>query len=321
MLLWGREKTLESSAFPYIGFARNCYKGSAMLNYKRQKIYMIALIICLGSFTSLLFGEEKFELRINPRPLSAASGEEFARSIESLELDEREAVILKEVRAGNIPPFQRNLVSVETVTSVGKQRYTLTFFVMPDYLTIGSNADHFHMPMTPMLAQKIVDEYGGILPTRKMVDRIWEASAVKLAPEPIPPSPEMVTVGVFREHNDLVHASRAAVIDEHPLGTLVSGNKKDIILSNRLASKPDKVIIYGWHYPVGEPIQPLYTGHVNWYADYSHGVRLVLNKCILNGVVTTVDQILSDPVLYQLLSDENGPMETTRYDTSMSNYP
>ena len=28
----------------------------------------------------------------------------------------------------------------------------------------------------------------------------------------------------------------------------------------------------------GKPIQPLYTGHVNWYVDYSHGVRLVCPK-------------------------------------------
>jgi len=35
------------------------------------------------------------------------------------------------------------------------------------------------------------------------------------------------------------------------------------------------VAIYGWHKLDGKPIQPLYTGHVDWYVDYSHGIRLV----------------------------------------------
>jgi len=291
------------------------------LNCSNQKKNLIVLIICFGFFTVSGSGEEKFELKINPHPVSTVSGAAFARSIETLELEERETEILEKVRAGNIPSFLKNLVPVETVADIGQKRYALTFFVMPDYLSIGSDMDHFQMPMTPMLAQKIADELGGILPTRKMVDLIWDAAALKLTPQPIPPSPDMVTMGVFLDHNDLVLASRMAAIEKYPLGSLVSGTQKDIIISNRLASKPDKVIIYGWHHPNGEPIQPLYSGHVNWYTDYSHGVRVVLNKCILNDSATTIEQILSDPVLHQLISDENGPMETTHYDTSWSNYP
>ena len=265
--------------------------------------------------------ETKFLVKINPRQADAMSGSVFATSIEALDLAQREERILSNIKQGNIPGFLRDLVAVETSLTFADSSYSLTFFVMPDYLSIGSDTDYFLMPMTPILAQKVMDHLGGVLPTRKMTDLIWVASAVKLTPEPIPPSAAMVTVGVFREHNSIVATSRAAFMTDLPPGSLVSGHKKDVILSNRIASRPDGVIIYGWHYPNGEPIQPLYSGHVNWYADYSHGVRFILNACLLNDAVVELTQILRDPILYQLISDEAGAMETTRYDTARSNYP
>ncbi len=60
-----------------------------------------------------------------------------------------------------------------------------------------------------------------------------------------------------------------------PLGELISGHKKDLVLSNRLRQLPDRVAIYGWHRAPGDPIQPLSTVHGARYVDYSHGVRLV----------------------------------------------
>jgi len=265
--------------------------------------------------------DPNLKLELSQRQDNALSGTVFASSIESMELIQREQAILAEILKGNIPGFLRELVAVETSLSIENTRYTLTFFVMPDYLSIGSDVNHFLIPMTPMLAQQVVDHMGGILPTRKMVDLIWNASEVKLPPQPIPPSPEMVTINIVRKHNSMVEISRANFISDYPLGCLVSGHKKDVILSNQITCKPDKVIIYGWHYQNGEPIQPLYSGHINWYADYSHGIRFILNKCLLNGSIVELTQILKDPLLNRLISDEIGVMETTRYDTARSNYP
>ncbi|WP_204310148.1 hypothetical protein, partial [Enterobacter cloacae] len=52
---------------------------------------------------------------------------------------------------------------------------------------------------------------------------------------------------------------------------LIAGIKKDVVITDLLtrSSKPNRVAIFGWHKPDGIPIQPLYTGHVNWYVDYS----------------------------------------------------
>ena len=71
-----------------------------------------------------------------------------------------------------------------------------------------------------------------------------------------------------------------------------------------IASWPNRVVIYGWHQPDGTPIQPLSKVHVNFYADYSHGVRLVLDEMTLDGQPTTVRSVLADPALHVLLSDE-----------------
>ncbi|MCF7826349.1 MAG: hypothetical protein K9N29_06835 [Candidatus Marinimicrobia bacterium] len=263
----------------------------------------------------------ELELHISPRQDAALPGTTFARAIESLELAQREHIIFNEILRGNVPSFLRQLVAIETQVMLHDTSYHLTFFVMPDYLSIGSDADYFLIPMTPILAQKVMDQVGGTLPTRKMVDLIWAASQVKMIPVPIPPSPAMVSVEVFREHYSLVQAARVEFMEDKPLGSLVSGHKKDVVLSNQIAVKPNKVFIYGWHYPNGEPIQPLYGGHINWYADYSHGIRVVLRQCLLNDAVMDISEILEDPTLFQLISDEANAMEITRYDTSQSNYP
>ena len=48
----------------------------------------------------------------------------------------------------------------------------------------------------------------------------------------------------------------------------------------------------------------LYAGHVNWYVDYSHGVRLIKRNIRVNGKDYDYIKVLQDPVLYKLLCDE-----------------
>ncbi|MFO1512715.1 MAG: hypothetical protein U1F83_07355 [Verrucomicrobiota bacterium] len=73
-----------------------------------------------------------------------------------------------------------------------------TYYVTPDYLAVGTDADYFLTPLTPLTAQFIADQLDCTLPTRKMVDAIYAAAAVKFAPSPIPPSAAMTTVPVFQ---------------------------------------------------------------------------------------------------------------------------
>ena len=78
------------------------------------------------------------------------------------------------------------------------------------------------------------------------------------------------------------------------------------MISSKISSdaKPNRVAIYGWHQLNGNPIQPLYTGHVNWYVDYSHGIRLVYRTIIINGKNYDYIEVLKDKQLRKILSDE-----------------
>jgi hypothetical protein len=96
-------------------------------------------------------------------------------------------------------------------------------------------------------------------------------------------------------------------------GTFVAGIKKDIVLTNKLLEKPQRVAIYGWHYPNGKPIQPVYSGHVDWYVDYSHGIRPVRRSMRADGVTRPFEAIMKDPQLRSLISDE-GEITALRYD-------
>ena len=91
------------------------------------------------------------------------------------------------------------------------------------------------------------------------------------------------------------------------LGELVSGDKKDVVITNRLAVNLGRIAIYGWHRGPGEPIQPLSTVHGANYADYSHGIRLVSEMALINGKLRSVYDILRDSSAAKVLSDE-GPI-------------
>lgn len=264
-------------------------------------------------------------LNLPPRSANAPTGTQFTNIITSLSRDEREQWIYAQVISGNIPTWLRTLKPISVTAAAN----TATYYVTPDYFAIGSDADYFLMPMTPLLAQRLGDRLGYSLPTRKMVNQIWTNAAVKLGPQPIGASPEMITVPVFGWHNYMVRTNRDAFTNTQPLGALVGGDKKDVIISARIytnfangptITKP--VVIYGWHKlsPYGDVWQPLYNGHEETYADYSHGIRFVQMNLTVNGRANSVTNVLTSPALCSLLSDDginegstNGTIPIPRY--------
>ena len=162
---------------------------------------------------------------------------------------------------------------------------------MPDYLAVGSDDDFVRMPMTPQTAQQIADRFGCILPTRKMVDAIDAQAELHLEPHPLTVDRE--AVATFAEHQQIIENQRTG----KPLGLLITGIKKDIVLTPRIFEKPERLAIYGWRQLDGKPIQPLTIVHWNQYVDYSHGVRLVLNTVEFDGKKVAISDLLSDPKL------------------------
>jgi hypothetical protein len=243
-------------------------------------------------------------LNLPPRATNAPIGTEFAKTIARLERPEREKKIYGEIASGNVPDFLRKLIPVTTQTVQDGRTNTATYFVTPDYVAVGSDEDYLLMPLSPMLAQRLADLLHCSLPTRKMVDDIYSTANLKLTPSPILPSSAMTSVEVFSQHNATVRAQRAEQLKTHPLGTLVAGHKKDVVITARLAGAPGKVAIYGWHRTNSVAIQPLYLGHTAAWVDYSQCSRLVQLSLTVNGAGTTIPEILADPKLAPLLSDE-----------------
>ncbi len=254
-------------------------------------------------------------LALPPRPTNAISGSEFAKTIVTLERPEREEKIYAQIALGNVPDFLRKLAPIHVQSVQNEKTNTAIYYVTPDYLAVGSDDDYFLTPLTPGTAQKVADLLHCNLPTRKMVDDIYSAAAVKLIPSPIPPTSAMTSVPIFIEHDLTVANQRKEQLPEHPLGALVAGHKKDVVISNKLLAQPGRVAIYGWHKPDGKPIQPLYAGHADTWADYSHGIRLAQLSLTVNGVSQTIPDVLADPTLASLLSDE-GPILNPKYPTT-----
>ncbi len=264
----------------------------------RRLTLMLIFVLC-GAWTRAV----PLELPLPPRPAEAESGTVFAARVAALDQPAREAAVLAEVRRGNVPAFWRKFVEVKLDGA--------TLSVAPDYLCVGADDDYWLAPLTPETAQRIADDLGCVLPTRKMVNAIWRA-ALKLEPAPLPPSPEMTTVPVFTQHNTMVRTARARALAQFPIGALVAGHKKDVVITPRLAAAPGKVAIYGWHRADGTAIQPLFVGHAATWVDYSHGIRFVRREMTLPSGPTTVDAVLADPVRCEVLSDE-GPIPVARY--------
>lgn len=264
-------------------------------------------------FSILVVDCHSQHLKLKKRASGALSGSEFSKSIRdsSLSLKDRENIIFNEIRSGNIPRFYRKLALIRDTAMIMGQLQTIRYFVLPDFMAIGSNSDYFYCPMRPQLAQKVADLLGCSLPTRKISDRIYNTAKVKMMPQPIPPSKAMITVPVFERHTRMVQQQRNQSIRKYPLGSLVAGNKKDVVISNMIFNSKNqlRVAIYGWHKPDGKAIQPLYNGHTTDHVDYSHGIRLIQNKLWINGKKSTLRAVLESETLHPLLSDEGAIMK------------
>jgi hypothetical protein len=233
---------------------------------------------------------------------------------------QREHAVLTQLLEGNFPNFLRHLVPVELKSPRdGAKAITATVYVMPEYLAIGSDKDYLRIPMNLYTAIKIATQFGCVLPTRKMVDAIYQQSAFHFAPEPMTAGPQMRSTQYYLTHNQKIEeqARKLGIA----IGELVSGDKKDIVMTNLLASKPGQIAIYGWHRLTGAPIQPLSTVHGACYEDYSHGVRLVSQTTVIDGQRRSIEDVLGNPQLANVLSDEGrmGTLQTLLASANVSN--
>ena len=223
------------------------------------------------------------------KPTNAITGSEFYAMASGYSWKQRDSFAIEKILEGNMPSFLYHLVPVEIIKmdSATSKPVSIIIYVSPDYVSVGNDNDWARIPLTPMAAKIIADSLQCIFPTSKMVDAIYKKAAIKLSPVPL--------FG-FRDSTPTMYHHHL-IIEGQRKGAkgLIAGIKKDIVPYNSKANtKTDRVAIYGWHKPDGKPIQPFYTGHVNWYVDYSHGLRLVYRKMKVNGKWMLFEDVLKN---------------------------
>lgn len=228
------------------------------------------------------------------------TGTRFFEQAKSYNWQQRDSLALLYFQAGALPAWWKRFrrVMVKSTDQQGKV-HRLVFWVSPDYFVVGTKDDWVRVPITPMVTQAMMDESGCVFPTRKMVDQIHDAAIVKLPPVPMYAYRDSGIT--MYQHHLIVEGQR-----QQKKG-LISGIKKDVVTTYKIqyGPKAKRVAIYGWHQANGKPIQPLYTGHVNWYVDYSHGIRFVRNQCSLDGRKALIGQLLADAQLSKMICDED----------------
>jgi len=242
-------------------------------------------------------------------------GSLFYERVRTLSFEERENAILDAFKSGNYPQFMNSLCKISTKQKDAKGKtHRVTIFVSPNYLSVGTDQDYFIVPMSPKSAQQIAQMFDCSLTTPKVADIIHQNAKLKLEPfNFIPRGNRNETPDILYDHSKIIHAQMKAA--GYPANTLVSGIKKDIVISSKLADpkRDHHVTIYGWHKLDGKPIQPLSNIHIEIYVDYSHGARLVSETVIVDGKEHRYSEILKDSILHTLLSNEATPLTKVSY--------
>lgn len=234
---------------------------------------------------------------------AAVTGSGFYHQAAAYGWHARDSFAVDAFRRGWTPDFLQRFVPVRSQwTDTTGRAWMAVFYVSKDYFMVGTNSDHARVPLTPMAGQKVADQLDCFLPTRRLVDLIYAQSRVRL--EPIPMYAFRDSTVTMMQHDLIIEGQRQG------RRGLVSGIKKDVVLCSQQALKgrSHRVAIYGWHRKDGKPIQPLYTGHVDWYADYSHGIRFVWKRVKVNGRWLDYTALMRHPHLRGLLTDEQGEM-------------
>lgn len=281
--------------------------------FKLKKIFLFLLIAiffqsCASWFDAespppaLPGGIKSIKSNFPKQTSSALRADQFLARFRDSSTEMREQEILHQVRMGALPRSMRNLVPVLVESPLTRsKKLKIYIWVLPDYFSLGTDTNWMRMPLTPITAQKIADAYGLSLPTTKIVDILYQKANTRLSPRTIPPSSQMTSLATFFLHNGML---KSQLPNNLKSWNILAGHKKDVVITNRLVSQPNRVAIYGWHRGPGMPIQPLSLVHGNEYADYSHGIRFIWNNVSINGKLLAYSRFLRDPVLAPILSSE-----------------
>lgn len=248
------------------------------------------------------------------------TGRELATPL-SNSIPDRDAALLEMASLGQIAE------PVWTTVSYTKDGHTIQFAVATDALMIG-NSDPIRLNATHPTAQKLADLFGAMLPTTRMADAAYQAGH-QIAPQPGSSDSHMSDTSRMIEHSDRV--SRARALTGAADGELIGDNGKHWVNTEQLL-KPDGSMAnmrdgngnsvpgtiaaanFGWHTspamtnsisPGGAPvIQSIGLRHNDGHTDYSQVVQLYGTTLSIDGNPMKIEDIMQDPDLAYLVSDE-----------------
>jgi hypothetical protein len=205
------------------------------------------------------------------------------------------------IEARNFPTWLIN--SKKSIIVFDPNIGKLEYFVYSDYLSAGDDNGFVYLPCNPKQLHAFMEQKNLLLPTTQMVKQIYAASEIK---------PPVITSRSLK--NGSSKTSSPLNIPEHSEalqkylanGKLTAGHKKDVVLTDNLLHKnyANNVAIFGWFTSDGEIIQKLnFVDHSIGYFDYSHGLRMVYNECLLNDKPSTLKEIFKDQRLCRLVHD------------------
>jgi hypothetical protein len=218
----------------------------------------------------------------------------------------RDNQIVNWVAEGQVPNFLNNLQPVSFPLSTDCGGGNVTICTMPDYLTIGTDNDHFRVHLGLPAIQALTRATDFLIPTPAMVDRIYQSATIRVTADPR--TENQSTAQMVEHHCSNQNAVQQGVNDYNPTQDLVAGHRKDVVIDPRLERNRGRVAIYGWNNANGSTIQPLSTVHGENYADYSHGVRLISRTAYVNGRPHDLAELLSTHQCARAVLSRNGPI-------------
>ena len=281
---------------------------------------------------------------IPERKPDAISGAEFLEGFKKVYGVDYEEAITHQILGGNVPDFMRleNFREITLTENINGAEVEIRLKVCSDYLAIGGNDDYARIPLSPVGLQILGSVLGMSIPTKKLVDRIYEIAREENSlmglieapivarsyphkvPHPtkkgkmarlseiwnIPSYEKRRSVFLLKPDFAVVQSQLADKIKKErglPRFALMCGHKKDVILDYHSLTHPEKLVQYRPFHPQGLDFGAHYKDHT----DYSLGGRLVDQVVYVTirkdgkekTLQMTYEGVIKHPEFYKLLSD------------------
>jgi hypothetical protein len=243
------------------------------------------------------------------QPFSTKGATELLPDIPEYLGEEREDHLHALFVQGQFPGWLRMWHEV----NVRKDDQYATFYVMPDFLCIGEGQDYCYTPMGAMNAERVLSLFNAVLPTPKMVDDIYKACRFKQVAATWGPPYDSSMTRTSRWPVQTTKVWKNLVASGACLGDLVEGHMKNVVVSEKMvAHQGVDLSFWGWFNKDGSRIQGDSQAHGAGYCDYAHGVRGVLRRVVVNGILMEFDAAIEDEEVAPLFT-YNGSFSPSSY--------